>query len=63
MTVLTKPSSDLLANLNGRLPSTPEEILETLRQAEESRLAGIPGVPAEEVIEKLRRTIAKHKKV
>jgi hypothetical protein len=58
MTVMTKPSSDILANLNGMLPSTPEEILETLRQAEESRLAGIPGVPAEEVIEELERIVA-----
>jgi hypothetical protein len=63
MTTSTTPSSDLLAKLNGRLPSTPEEILETLRLAQESRLAGIPGVPAEEVVEKLRRTIAKHQKV
>jgi len=63
MTTLTTPSSDLLAKLNGRLPSTLEEILETLRLAEENRLAGILGVPAEEVIEKLKRTIAKHKKV
>jgi hypothetical protein len=61
MTTLTTPSSDLLAKLNGRLPSTPEEILETLRLAQESRLAGIPGVPAEEVIEDMRRIIAKHK--
>jgi len=61
MTTLTTPNSDLLANLNGRLPSTPEEILEALRQAEESRLAGIPGVPAEEVVEEMRRIIAKHK--
>jgi len=61
MTTLTTPNSDLLAKLNGRLPSTPEEILETLRLAKESRLAGIPGVPAEEVIEDMRRIIAKHK--
>jgi hypothetical protein len=62
MTTLTTPSSDLLAKLNGRLPSTPDEILETLRLAEENRLAGVPGVPAEEVIEELERIRAKHAK-
>jgi len=62
MTTLTTPSSDLLAKLNGRLPSTPDEILETLRLAEENRLAGVPGVPAEEVIEELERIRAKHTK-
>ena len=58
MAVLTKPSNSLLADLNGRLPSTPEEILEQLRQAEVDRLAGIPGVPAEEVIAELDRIVA-----
>jgi hypothetical protein len=47
---------------HGRLPG-PDEALELLRQAEESRLAGIPGVPIKEVIEEMRRAIAKHKKV
>ena len=61
MTTLTTPSSDLLAKLNGRLPSTPEEILEALRLSEESRLAGEPGVPAKQVIEEMRRIIEKHK--
>ena len=62
MTVMTKPSNDPLANLYGRLPSTPEEILEALRKAEERRLAGKPGVPAEEVIKGLDRIRAKHAK-
>jgi hypothetical protein len=58
MTVMTKPSDDLLTNLNGRLPSTPDEILEQLRQAEERRLAGVPGVPAEEVNAEVERIVA-----
>ena len=55
-----KPVAD--PPLNGRLPG-PNEALELLHQAKESRLAGIPGIPAEEVIEKMRRTIAKHRKI
>jgi hypothetical protein len=46
----------------GMLPG-PDEALEVLLQAQERRMAGIPGIPAEEVIEKMRRTIAKYKKV
>ena len=57
-TALANPSSDLLARLNGRLPNSPEEILEALHQAEERRLAGIQGVPAEEMIEELERILA-----
>jgi len=57
MTVLAKPSSDLLASLNGRLPSSPDEILEAIRLGEENFKAG-RGVSAEEVIEKLERMLA-----
>jgi len=62
MTTLTTPSSDLLAKLNGRLPSTPEEILEAVRLGEEAIKEGRT-VPAEEVVEKMRRIIARHKEV
>ena len=34
--------------------------LEQLRQAEEDRLAGVPGIPAEEVIAELGRIRAKY---
>jgi hypothetical protein len=59
MTVLTKPESDLLANLNGRLPSTPEEIREAIGLGEEDFKEGRV-VPAEEVIKGLERIRAKH---
>jgi hypothetical protein len=36
--------------------------LEQLRQAEEDRLAGVPGIPAEEVIAELGRIRAKYAK-
>jgi hypothetical protein len=62
MTVMTKPDSDLLASLNGRLPSTPEEILEAIRLGEEDIRAGRV-VPVEETIEKMRRSIGKYEKV
>jgi hypothetical protein len=52
-----KPIADL--PLNGRLPG-PNEALEALRQAEERRLAGVPGIPAEEVIEELERIVAEN---
>ena len=52
-----KPIADL--PLNGRLPG-PNEALEVLRQAEERRLAGVPGIPAEEVIEELERIVAEN---
>jgi hypothetical protein len=57
-TALADTGSDLLSRLDGRLPSSPDEIREALRQAEERRLAGIPGVPAEEMIEELERILA-----
>ena len=57
MTVMTMPSNDLLANLNGRLPSTPDEILEALRLGEENIRAG-KGVPVEEMIGELERMVA-----
>jgi hypothetical protein len=57
---LTKPSSDLIANLKGRLPSTPDEIHEALRLGEEAIKEGRT-VPAEEVVEKMRRVWARHK--
>jgi len=60
MTVLAKPSSDLLASLNGRLPSSDEEILEAIRLGEEAIKAGRT-VPAEEVVEKMRRIVSKGK--
>jgi hypothetical protein len=49
--VLTRPC--------GMLPS-PDEALEVLRQAEERRLAGVPGISAEELIEGLERIRAKY---
>ncbi|MCL1908698.1 MAG: hypothetical protein FWG12_04950 [Holophagaceae bacterium] len=52
-----KPIAD--PPLNGRLPG-PNEALEALRQAEERRLAGVPGIPAEEVIEELERIVAEN---
>ena len=62
MAVLTKPSDSLIANLNGRLPSTPDEIREAIRLGEEAIKEGRT-VPAERVLEKMRRVIAEHKKV
>jgi hypothetical protein len=38
----------------------PEDALELLRQAKQRRLAGIPGIPAEEVIAAMERIRAKH---
>jgi hypothetical protein len=40
MTVLAKTSSCLLTDLNGRLPSSDEEILEAIRLGEENIKAG-----------------------
>jgi hypothetical protein len=37
----------------------PEDALDILRQAEESRLAGVPGVPIEVMLEELERIVAK----
>jgi len=53
--------ADALLTKQGRLPG-PNEALEVLRQAEERRLAGVPGIPAEEVIKGLERIRAKHAK-
>jgi len=50
-------SSDLLTRLNGRLPSSPEEIREAIRLGEENIKAG-RGVPVEEMIEELERILA-----
>jgi len=61
-TALANPSSDLLARLNGRLPSSPDEIRGAIRLGEEDVKVG-RCVPVEETIEKMRRTIAKRKKV
>ncbi|MCL1894369.1 MAG: hypothetical protein FWG02_09075 [Holophagaceae bacterium] len=57
--VATGPVAD--NTLHGRLPG-PHEALELLRQAEERRLAGVPGIPVEEVIKGLERIRAKHAK-
>jgi hypothetical protein len=58
-TVYAEPGSkpSLLANLNGRLPSTPDEILEAIRQGEEDIKAGRT-VPVEEMIAELERIVA-----
>ncbi|MDR2561951.1 MAG: hypothetical protein LBC63_09310 [Holophagales bacterium] len=61
-TALADTDSDLLSRLDGRLPSSPEEILEAIRLGEEDIKAG-RCVPVEETIDKMRRAIAKHKKV
>jgi hypothetical protein len=50
-------TGDFTASLKGRLPSTPEEILEAIRLGEEDLKAG-RGIPAEEVIEELERIVA-----
>ena len=60
-TAMADTGSDLLARLNGRLPSSPEEIREAIRLGEEDVKAG-RCVPVEETIDKMRRAIAKHKK-
>jgi hypothetical protein len=54
---LADTSSDLLSRLNGRLPSTPDEIREAIRLGEENIKAG-KGVPIEEMIEELERILA-----
>jgi len=56
-TVLEVPSGDLLPRLNGRLPSSPEEIREAIRLGEEDMKAG-RCVPVEEVIAELERIVA-----
>jgi len=62
MTVLAKPSGDLLAYLKGRLPSSPDEIREAIRLGGEDIKAG-RCVPVEETIKKMRRAIERHCKV
>jgi len=56
-TAMADTSSDLLARLNGRLPSSPEEILEAIRLGEED-IKAVRGIPAEEVVEELERILA-----
>ena len=60
---VSKTSDEFIKNLNGRLPSTPEEIREAVRLGMEDIKAGRT-IPAEEVIAELkslarRRTHAK----
>jgi hypothetical protein len=58
MTVLTKPSDDLLDGHDGRLPSSLEEIPEAIRQGEEDIKAGRL-IPMKESLARLEAVIGR----